>query len=158
MRDIFCNDESIKYPVKPETIPRGILAAVTIPCSVIIVRLQHRLNPSFHFSFFFVDSKNNFPQISSGEAYLVYIRRIYSNSDFNQYVAAVYKVVGTFLFGAVASQSLTDIAKYTIGRPRPHFMTVCSPKQCGANMQVVNCTGELHKVTEARWGPFLHAV
>uniref|UniRef100_H2MQR0 Phospholipid phosphatase 2b n=1 Tax=Oryzias latipes TaxID=8090 RepID=H2MQR0_ORYLA len=124
MRDIFCNDESIKYPVKPETIPRGILAAVTIPCSVII--------------------------ISSGEAYLVYIRRIYSNSDFNQYVAAVYKVVGTFLFGAVASQSLTDIAKYTIGRPRPHFMTVCSPKQCGANMQVVNCTGELHKVTEAR--------
>ncbi|XP_024135161.1 phospholipid phosphatase 2b [Oryzias melastigma] len=124
MREIFCNDESIKYPVKPDTITRGILAGVTITCSVLI--------------------------ISSGEAYLVYIKRVSSNSGFNQYVAALYKVVGTFLFGAVASQSLTDIAKYTIGRPRPHFLAACAPKQCLGSMQVVNCTGDLRKVTEAR--------
>ncbi|KAK7804290.1 hypothetical protein U0070_021388 [Myodes glareolus] len=34
-----------------------------------------------------------------GEAYLVYTNRLYSRSDFNNYVASIYKVLGTFLFG-----------------------------------------------------------
>ncbi|KAM6921098.1 phospholipid phosphatase 2b [Xenentodon cancila] len=123
-REIYCDDESIMYPIKPDTVTRGMLAAVTISCTVII--------------------------ISSGEAYLVYSKRIYSNSDFNQYVAALYKVVGTFLFGAVASQSLTDLAKYTIGRPRPHFMAACAPKFCTGYVQVINCTGKPQDVAEAR--------
>ncbi|XP_036971015.1 phospholipid phosphatase 2b isoform X2 [Acanthopagrus latus] len=123
-RGVYCEDESIRYPLKPDTITHGMLAAVTISCTVII--------------------------ISSGEAYLVYSKRIYSNSDFNQYVAALYKVVGTFLFGAAVSQSLTDLAKYTIGRPRPNFMAVCSPKVCKGYMQEINCTGKLQDVTESR--------
>ncbi|KAK1896290.1 Phospholipid phosphatase 2 [Dissostichus eleginoides] len=123
-RGIYCDDESIMYPLKPDTITHGMLAAVTISCTVII--------------------------ISSGEAYLVYSKRIYSNSDFNQYVAALYKVVGTFLFGASVSQSLTDLAKFTIGRPRPNFMSVCNPKVCTGYMQVINCTGVHEDVTESR--------
>ncbi|XP_044074594.1 uncharacterized protein LOC122886437 isoform X1 [Siniperca chuatsi] len=50
-------------------------------------------------------------KILSGEAYLVHSKRIYSNSD--QYVAALYKVVGTFLFGAAVSQSLTDYSVHS---------------------------------------------
>ncbi|KAM9385962.1 phospholipid phosphatase 2-like [Pholidichthys leucotaenia] len=123
-RGIYCNDESIMYPFKPDTITHGMLAAVTMTCTVII--------------------------ITSGEAYLVYSKRIYSNSDCNQYVAALYKAVGTFLFGAAVSQSLTHLAKYTIGRPRPNFMTVCSPKVCTGYMQVINCTGNKDDVTESR--------
>ncbi|KAG7230811.1 hypothetical protein INR49_019625 [Caranx melampygus] len=122
-RGVYCDDESIMYPVKSDTITHGMLAAVTISCTVII--------------------------ISSGEAYLVYSKRIYSNSDFNQYVAALYKVVGTFLFGASVSQSLTDLAKYTIGRPRPNFMAVCAPKTCTGYMPVINCTGHPLDVTES---------
>lgn len=91
-----------------------------------------------------------FLQISSGEAYLVYSKKIHSNSDFNQYVAALYKVVGTFLFGAAVSQSLTDLAKFTIGRPRPNFMAVCAPKVCTGYTQGINCTGRLQEVTESR--------
>uniref|UniRef100_A0A3Q3X7J1 Phosphatidic acid phosphatase type 2/haloperoxidase domain-containing protein n=1 Tax=Mola mola TaxID=94237 RepID=A0A3Q3X7J1_MOLML len=123
-RGIYCDDESIKYPVKPDTITHGMLAAVTISCTVII--------------------------ISSGEAYLVYSKKIHSNSDFNQYVAALYKVLGTFLFGAAVSQSLTDLAKFTIGRPRPNFMAVCAPKVCTGYTQGINCTGRLQEVTESR--------
>ncbi|XP_029905973.1 phospholipid phosphatase 2b [Myripristis murdjan] len=123
-RGVYCDDESIMYPFKPDTITHGLLAAVTISCTVVI--------------------------ISSGEAYLVYSKRIYSNSDFNQYVAALYKVLGTFLFGAAVSQSLTDLAKYTIGRPRPNFMAVCAPKVCKGYMQEINCTGTLQDVTESR--------
>ncbi|XP_071394665.1 phospholipid phosphatase 2-like [Centroberyx affinis] len=123
-RGVYCDDESIMYPLKPDTITHGLLAAVTISCTVVI--------------------------ISSGEAYLVYSKRIYSNSDFNQYIAALYKVLGTFLFGAAVSQSLTDLAKFTIGRPRPNFMAVCAPKVCNGYMQEINCTGRPQDVTESR--------
>ncbi|XP_061832250.2 phospholipid phosphatase 2b [Nerophis lumbriciformis] len=123
-RGVYCDDESIKYPLKADTISHAMLAAVTISCTVVI--------------------------ITSGEAYLVYSKKIYSNSDFNQYVAALYKVVGTFLFGAAVSQSLTDLAKYTIGCPRPNFMTVCAPRVCTGYVHAINCTGKPQDVTESR--------
>ncbi|XP_051977812.1 phospholipid phosphatase 2-like [Xyrauchen texanus] len=123
-RSIYCQDESIGYPIKPDTITHVTLAVVTITFTVIIISL--------------------------GEAYLVYSKIIYSNSTFNQYVSAIYKVLGTFLFGGAVSQSLTDLAKYTIGRPRPHFLAVCAPKVCKEYISSVNCTGEARDVTEAR--------
>jgi hypothetical protein len=39
-------------------------------------------------------------------------------------VQNLYKYVGFFLFGAACCQLATDIAKYTIGRLRPHFISV----------------------------------
>ncbi|KAJ8346281.1 hypothetical protein SKAU_G00304740 [Synaphobranchus kaupii] len=98
-RGVYCDDESIRYPYKHDTITHGMMAAVTISFSVII--------------------------ITSGEAYLVYSKRLHSNSGFNQYVATLYKVVGTFLF-------------------------VCAPKVCNGYMREINCTGNLHNVTESR--------
>jgi phosphatidate phosphatase len=44
-----------------------------------------------------------------------------------QWVVNSYKAIGTFGFGAASSQLLTDIAKYSIGRLRPHFIYVCKP-------------------------------
>ncbi|XP_029542852.1 phospholipid phosphatase 2-like [Oncorhynchus nerka] len=123
-RGVYCDDEDIKYPFKHDTITHGLLAAVTISCTVVI--------------------------LASGEAYLVYSKRIHSNSEFNGYVAALYKVLGTFLFGAAVSQSLTDLAKFTIGRLRPNFMAVCNPKVCKGYMLDINCTGNSHDVTESR--------
>lgn len=36
-RGIYCNDESIRYPYKKDTISHGMMAAITISCSIIIV-------------------------------------------------------------------------------------------------------------------------
>ncbi|XP_046300410.1 phospholipid phosphatase 2 isoform X4 [Marmota monax] len=93
--------------------------------------------------------------VSAGEAYLVYTDRLYSRSDFNNYVAALYKVLGTFLFGAAVSQSLTDLAKYMIGRLRPNFLAVCDPDwsrvNCSVYVQLERvCRGSPANVTEAR--------
>nr|XP_029131997.1 phospholipid phosphatase 2-like [Labrus bergylta] len=77
-------------------------------------------------------------------------KRLHSNSQFNQYLSALYKVVGTFLFGAAVSQSLTDLAKFTIGRPRPNFLSVCNPVSCNGYMLHINCTGNPRNVTESR--------
>lgn len=92
-----------------------------------------------------------------GECLLVYLKRIKSKSSFGSYVARVYKAVGTFLFGAAMSQSLTDIAKYSIGRLRPHFLDVCKPDwksincSSGAYIEDFTCTGDTTMVNEGRW-------
>ncbi|NXE70254.1 PLPP2 phosphatase, partial [Calcarius ornatus] len=37
-RGFYCNDDSIRYPYKADTITHGLMAGVTISCTVIIVR------------------------------------------------------------------------------------------------------------------------
>ncbi|KAF6126455.1 phospholipid phosphatase 1 [Phyllostomus discolor] len=129
-RGLFCNDESIKYPYKEDTIPYALLGGIIIPFSVIVM--------------------------VAGEAVCVYCNLLHSDSFVrNHYVAAIYKAVGTFLFGAAASQSLTDIAKYSIGRLRPHFLDVCDPDWAKVNcsdgyIENVVCRGDAQKVKEAR--------
>ncbi|KAM3600611.1 uncharacterized protein V6R79_025892 [Siganus canaliculatus] len=130
LRGFFCNDDSIRLPYKEDTISYQLLGGVTIP--VVILAMIF------------------------GESILVYLKRIKSKSSFGAYVARVYKAVGTFLFGAAMSQSLTDIAKYSIGRLRPHFLDVCKPDwsliNCSAGdyIEEFTCTGDMTKVTEGR--------
>ncbi|XP_014440972.2 phospholipid phosphatase 2 [Tupaia chinensis] len=127
-RGFYCGDDSIRYPYRPDTITHGLMAGVTITATVTLV--------------------------SVGEAYLVYTNRLYSRSHFNNYLAAVYKVLGTFLFGAAVSQSLTDLAKYMIGRLRPNFLAVCDPDwsrvNCSSYVRLEVCRGRPADVTEAR--------
>ncbi|XP_067254268.1 phospholipid phosphatase 1 isoform X1 [Chanodichthys erythropterus] len=129
-RGFFCNDESISYPFHSSTVTSTVLYTVgfTLPiCSMII-----------------------------GECLSVYLNRIKSKSLCNSYVACIYKAIGTFVFGAAMSQSLTDIAKYSIGRLRPHFLDVCKPDwtqiNCtgGAYIEDFICTGDSTKVNEGR--------
>ncbi|CAH2293187.1 phospholipid phosphatase 2 [Pelobates cultripes] len=127
-RGFYCDDESIRYPYREDTITHGLMAGVTISCTVII--------------------------ITSGEMYMVFSKRLYSRSECNNYVAALYKVVGTFLFGASVSQSLTDLAKYMVGRPRPNFLAVCNPEwtsvNCSGYVTDFVCRGSPANVTESR--------
>ncbi|XP_073403534.1 phospholipid phosphatase 2 isoform X2 [Dendrobates tinctorius] len=127
-RGFYCNDETIKYPYRDDTITHGLMAGVTISCTVII--------------------------ITSGEMYMVFSKRLYSHSECNNYVAALYKVIGTFLFGASVSQSLTDLAKYMVGRPRPNFLAVCNPDwrlvNCSGYVTEFECRGSNANVTESR--------
>ncbi|XP_013861954.1 lipid phosphate phosphohydrolase 1 isoform X2 [Austrofundulus limnaeus] len=129
-RGFFCNDESIRYPLKDDTISYQLLGGVMIPVTIITMVV--------------------------GECLLVYHSRLTSKSSFGSYLACVYKAVGTFVFGAAMSQSLTDIAKYTIGRLRPHFLDVCKPEwklincSLGAYIENFTCTGDPKIVNEGR--------
>lgn len=44
------------------------------------------------------------------------------------YVRNVCSHIIVWLFGAISSELLTDISKFTAGRLRPHFIDVCKPK------------------------------
>ncbi|XP_005720367.1 lipid phosphate phosphohydrolase 1 isoform X1 [Pundamilia nyererei] len=129
-RGFFCTDDSIKYPFHSSTITSTVLYTVgfALPISCMIV----------------------------GECLLVHLNRIKSKSSFGSYVACLYKAIGTFVFGAAMSQSLTDIAKYSIGRLRPHFLDLCRPDwklincSAGTYIEDFTCTGDAKQVNEAR--------
>ncbi|XP_010874406.2 phospholipid phosphatase 1-like [Esox lucius] len=130
-RGFFCNDESIRYPLKEDTISYQLLGGVMIPLILIVV--------------------------VGGECLGVYLTRVKTKSSLGtNYVARIYKAVGSFVFGAAASQSLTDIAKYSIGRLRPHFLAVCKPVweqiNCKSESYIEHftCTGDKTMVDEAR--------
>uniref|UniRef100_A0A3Q4G1L6 Phosphatidic acid phosphatase type 2D n=1 Tax=Neolamprologus brichardi TaxID=32507 RepID=A0A3Q4G1L6_NEOBR len=53
----------------------------------------------------------------------------------NVYVSCLYKELGCFLFGCCVGQSLTNMAKLSVGRLRPHFLSVC-----GITYASLNCT------------------
>ncbi|XP_069632085.1 phospholipid phosphatase 1 isoform X5 [Haliaeetus albicilla] len=91
-----------------------------------------------------------------GETLSVFYNHLHSNSFVrNNYIATIYKAIGTFIFGAAASQSLTDIAKYSIGRLRPHFLAVCQPDWTRINCSLgyienFSCQGDKAKINEGR--------
>ncbi|XP_069780471.1 phospholipid phosphatase 1 isoform X6 [Narcine bancroftii] len=129
-RGFYCNDETLKYPYKEDTISYQLLAGTLIPVVLLVIII--------------------------GELASVHWNILYSNSFIrNSYIATVYKAVGTFLFGAAASQSLTDIAKYSIGRLRPHFIDVCQPDWTKINcthgyINDFTCLGDKQMANEAR--------
>ncbi|KAJ8262772.1 hypothetical protein COCON_G00152290 [Conger conger] len=131
IRGFYCDDDSIKYPRKEDTISYQLLGGVMIPFVVLSLII--------------------------GECLSVHLKRIKSKSCIkNDYVAYLYKTIGTFLFGAAMNQSLTDIAKYSIGRLRPHFLDACKPVwenidcKSGGYIENFTCTGDSTEVQEAR--------
>ncbi|XP_077379422.1 phospholipid phosphatase 3-like isoform X2 [Festucalex cinctus] len=106
----ICEDPSINYPNLPEIIPDKVL----ISGGILITGLG----------------------IAFGECYWVRFLGLTSKSFVrNKYVSCLYKELGSFLFGCCVGQSLTNVAKLSVGRLRPHFLSVC-----GVTYKSLNCT------------------
>ncbi|XP_073200044.1 phospholipid phosphatase 1 isoform X2 [Lepidochelys kempii] len=163
-RGFFCNDDSIKYPFHDSTVTSTVLYAVGFSLPIFSRTVEvHALEASL--SRFvgrclprqrLVTLYCGTLKIIVGEALSVYYNHLHSNSFVgNNYIATIYKAIGTFIFGAAASQSLTDIAKYSIGRLRPHFLAICQPDWARVNCSLgyienFPCQGDKVKVNEGR--------
>ncbi|KAM9746190.1 phosphatidic acid phosphatase type 2D [Menidia menidia] len=110
-RGFFCGDPSITYPyVEREAIPDTLLIAGGIAITGLTIAL--------------------------GECYRVRFRGVHSRAFVrNHYVSCLYKELGSFLFGCCIGQSLTNMAKLSIGRLRPNFLSVCNITYAS-----INCT------------------
>ncbi|KAH8258504.1 hypothetical protein KR038_006957 [Drosophila bunnanda] len=112
-RGFFCDDESLKHPFHDSTVRNWMLyfIGVVIPVGVIVmvevIIAQTKAR------------RNNGNSTSR--------RYVLMNYDLPEWLIECYKKVGIYAFGAVVSQLTTDIAKYSIGRLRPHFIAVCQP-------------------------------
>ncbi|XP_026147095.1 phospholipid phosphatase 3-like isoform X2 [Carassius auratus] len=130
-RGFYCSDQSIKYPHKNgDTISDAVLSAAGILIGILSIVI--------------------------GECYRIHYLNQGSKSFVgNPYVSALYRQVGVFIFGCAVSQSITDIAKVSVGRLRPHFLDVCKPDFSAINCSLgyiteYTCTGNQSKVEEAR--------
>ncbi|XP_018610145.2 phosphatidic acid phosphatase type 2D [Scleropages formosus] len=131
-RGFFCGDTSITYPfMESEAIPDSVL----ISGGIIITGLT----------------------IALGECYRVRLGCVRSRAFVrNLYVSSLYKELGSFLFGCCVGQSLTNMAKLSVGRLRPHFLSVCNVTYTslgctpGAYIPQVTCNQSIKMVEEAR--------
>lgn len=107
-RGFFCDDESIMYPYHESTISTTLVVAVGL------------IVPTF---FMIVCER-----FSTRQRKCEYICVIGNKKKYvPPWIGRLYSTVGIFVFGAVVTKLLTDVAKYTVGRLRPHFIDVCRP-------------------------------
>ncbi|CAC5424256.1 PLPP1_2_3 [Mytilus coruscus] len=114
-RGFFCDDDSIKYPHHDSTIPSPVLYGVGFSLNIVSFILIEAV--------FLRNCKNS---------------RTNKNQEQNvlqTYFCVVFNVLLPFLYGAAVVQLVTDIAKYSVGRLRPHFLAVCQP-----DLTKFNCT------------------
>ncbi|XP_060536290.1 putative phosphatidate phosphatase isoform X2 [Cylas formicarius] len=104
-RGFFCDDESLRHPYHESTVPSWSLYITGIGLNCLVMVLTEFLNR---------------PGDNKREIYFM-------GWNVPQWVYNGYCAIGIFAFGAACSQLTTDVMKYTIGRLRPHFYTVCEP-------------------------------
>ncbi|XP_063830845.1 putative phosphatidate phosphatase [Ostrinia nubilalis] len=104
-RGFFCDDESLKHPYKESTVTNVMLYIIGLGLPVVTMILTEWIRLR--------DYKGR-PRSVLGK-------------ELPPWLWEAYRVVGVFLFGCACQQLTTDVAKYTIGRLRPHFFDVCKP-------------------------------
>ncbi|CDJ50953.1 lipid phosphate phosphohydrolase 3, putative [Eimeria brunetti] len=137
IKGFFCNDQSIRYPLKAETVPANLATVIVIGVPLIIfaaVELMQAL---------VVDRSG-----------LNYTRLMCCSLP--KMLLDVYAVVGGFAFGLLLNFSLANVAKLCIGRLRPHFLDVCRPNWNA--LQCTDTTGDLYVNSYQCNGPDLEAI
>lgn len=108
IRGFNCDDETIRYPHKDSTVSSNVCYMVGSGINILLILTFEYLNI-----------------IAEGR-----VNRAESNTtgfDTKLYLRNVYCRLIVWFFGAISSELLTDIAKVTAGRLRPHFIHVCKP-------------------------------
>lgn len=110
-RGFFCDDESLRYPFRDSTVTSPMLYTygILIPVAVMVVLEGMRAKLGVHET-------------------IITSKKLLLRWKVPPALQVLYVMIGVFLMGAVTSQLLTDIAKYTIGRLRPHFFDLCQPR------------------------------
>ncbi|XP_046661534.1 phospholipid phosphatase 3-like isoform X2 [Homalodisca vitripennis] len=135
-RGFFCDDDSIRYPLVSETIttPQVAIASFVIPIPIIFAVECYRL------------LETSTPRDSWHSVSRAVLR-------------SFLEVYGIFVFGSGLSQVTVDMGKLTVGRLRPHFLTVCQPDNldqlCPSDtahtyITDIHCTGSPGTVEEGR--------
>lgn len=123
-RGFYCNDETIALPYHRDTISTttAFVIGLAVPLITILFVEHFYLRPRKQLT------AKLWPPLPDNR---------------NQEEDFINMCLG-FLFGAAASHSLVTIAKYTIGRLRPHFLDVCQPDylaiDCGTQQHPIYVT------------------
>lgn len=139
-RGFFCDDDSLKYPIRGYTVDvlTLFLVATFLPIAlIIIVEIARFCCAKRYVS----DTGSRFER--EYELFCYELPAWLTNS---------YRYIGIFLFGASIEAITRVVTKYTIGRLRPHFFSLCQPimpdgTDCsnpinqGRYIEAYNCSG-----------------
>ncbi|KAK3591653.1 hypothetical protein CHS0354_040562 [Potamilus streckersoni] len=137
VRGFFCDDQSLMYPYRPDTVSIGLVCILCVVTPAILMAI--------------IEGILHYQSRQKGEGW-----------NHLKYATTCYKTIGVFLFGMGLTQILGEIGKLVVGRLRPHFFDVCKPDynkiDCFKNNVSVYvnvgdqyCTGtDLSLLTDAR--------
>ena len=106
VRGFFCNDESLRHPYLPSTVPAPPLYFVGFALPLLTIAVVEMLGRR--------------TLLQEGSI-------VWGRYTIPSYAVNVFFIFVGYLFGTVVTQCLTDVTKYTVGRQRPHFFAVCNP-------------------------------
>lgn len=135
IRGFFCDDESIKYPLIENTVGEWtvLLCSIFIPLLVIIcTEIWHH-------------------GIGSGNIINIYV------CSFPMWIKNMAKFYGGYLLGINFVSIITELSKFTTGRLRPNFISMCNPNiDCslesnwGKYIENYTCSGDTDNIFESR--------
>lgn len=108
-RGFFCDDQSLKYPYKEQTVPILMALSIWLFLATFFILLVETLRST----------------ALQGQRRATPV----ADSRYPPWLAVeLYRYYGFFTLGACGCLLFTEIAKYTVGRLRPHFLSVCQPQ------------------------------
>ncbi|KAM8713044.1 hypothetical protein ACLKA7_013372 [Drosophila subpalustris] len=117
----FCSDLSLKHPYKDSTIRSWMLylMCAALPVSLILLVEFYRSQDKQKHNH--KHSRAHYHSQQEGSGYYL------CHMELPHWLIECYRQIGAFVFGLGIEQLTTDIAKYAVGRLRPHFITLCQP-------------------------------
>ncbi|KAL8424239.1 hypothetical protein Efla_007288 [Eimeria flavescens] len=112
VRGFFCDDQSIRMPLKAETVPATVASVLVIGLPLLVFAVVETLH-AFVAAGGCCPSQQQRVQLTCCSLPLP--------------LRDLYVIVGGFAFSLLTNFSLATIAKLCIGRLRPHFLAVCQP-------------------------------
>ncbi|CAD5209496.1 unnamed protein product [Bursaphelenchus okinawaensis] len=107
-RGFFCDDETIMYPMKPETIGLGGLLVISFVPQLVVITITESIR-LYRFP------TEELSSVERGRAKPIRL------------VSRVLKFYGYSLLIIVVCSFLTAVTKNAVGRLRPNFLDVCQP-------------------------------
>jgi len=109
-RGFFCDDQNLKHPYLPQTVPIVQCVVIWAVVSTVFIVV--------------VETLRSLAESQAGN------RRCkpFPNNRTPWIACELYRHFGYFTLGALTTLLFTELSKYSIGRLRPHFLTLCKPK------------------------------
>jgi len=109
-RGFYCDDDSINKPYKDSTVPSSVLYSVGFALAYLVISVTEWCN-----------ERNDKRSGKRCEGVPFKIGPLQLNS----LLVRLCSLFVSFGFGGLTTIFVTDIGKYTVGRLRPHFLSIC---------------------------------
>ncbi|CAH3195329.1 unnamed protein product [Porites evermanni] len=133
-RGFYCDDDSINKPYKESTVPSSVLYSVGFAVAYLVILVTE----CFH----------QRQEKSSKKTRLEKDHYKFGPLLLNPLHVELLRLFISFAFGGLITIFATDVGKYTAGRLRPHFLSICKPPSsvfinCSHNYILDDvCTGD----------------